>query len=255
MYLIFVDECGYVKKWDSDISIQEQPFYILSAVAIPTTRIDGVYARIRKDIKNLNLPHTYADRLGHGEEIKAKSVDRGETQWGKAPDLRKRVIDAYLNHEEVTYFLVCVHKFRHKEKYSSPEDPSRLASRFLFERFQGFLEDQDAQGLVLVDKNKREEEQQQEHLGQLLTEGSGGIGFSEFYGTFYEWKVDFKNILEVHFGDSRYSLGLQIADFVARYAYSWRKNDAASSYPGWDLIEPRLYRYPSYQGWGLKEFP
>ncbi|MBT9260253.1 MAG: DUF3800 domain-containing protein [Clostridiales bacterium] len=255
MYLIFVDESGYVKNWDSDTSIHEQPFYILSAVAIPTTQIDSVYTRIRQRIKELHLPHTSADQLGHGEEIKAKSIDKGEGHWGKDPELRTRVRDSYLNQEEATYFLVCVDKSRHKKNYSSPEDPSRLASRFLFERLQGFLEEQNAQGFVLVDKNKREEEQQQEYAAQLLTEGSGGIAFSKFYGTIYEWRLEFKNILEVHFGDSRHSLGLQIADFVARYAYSWRKAGKPSDYPGWSLILPRLYKYPNHVGWGYKEFP
>lgn len=255
MYLIFVDECGYAKDWAEDSEILKQPFYILSAVAIPTTNIDSVYTRIRQRIKELHLPHTNADQLGHGEEIKARSIDRGEGHWSKEPELRTRVIDSYLNQEEAIYFLVCVDKLRHKKNYPSPENPSRLASRFLFERLQGFLGEQNAQGFVLVDKNKREEEQQQEYAAQLLTEGSGGIAFSECYGTFYEWSLKFMNILEVHFGDSRHSLGLQIADFVARYAYSWRKADKPSHYPGWSLILPRLYKYPNHVGWGYKEFP
>lgn len=255
MYLIFVDECGYVKNWDSDTSIHEQPFYILSAVAIPTTQIDSVYTRIRQRIKELHLPHTNADRLGHGEEIKASSVDRGEDFWNKNPELRDRVRESYLHQQDAIYFLVCVDKQRHKARYSSPEDPSRLASQFLFERLQGFLREKTARGFVLIDANKREEAEQQEFVAHILTKHSGGIAFSKFYGTFYEWSLEFTNILEVHFGDSKHSLGLQIADFVARYAYSWRKAGKPSDYPGWSLILQRLYKYSDHVGWGYKEFP
>lgn len=255
MYLIFVDECGYAKDWASDSEIREQPFYILSAVAIPTTQIDSVYNRIRQWIKNLNLPHTNADRLGHGEEIKASSVDRGKDFWKRFPQHRDRVRESYLRQQDATYFLVCVDKQRHKAQYSSPEDPSRLATRFLFERLQGFLREQSTQGFVLIDANKREEAEQKELVAGLLTKHSSGIGFSKFYGTFYEWSLEFTNILEVHFGDSRHSLGLQIADFVARHAYSWRKAGKPSNYPGWSLILPKLYKYPNHVGWGYKEFP
>lgn len=255
MYLIFVDESGYDKNWDSDNKILEQPFYILSAVAIPTTKIDIVYTQIRQSIQELPLPHTNADRFGHGEEIKASSVDRGEDFWKKNPELRDRVRKSYLDQQDAIYFLVCIDKQRHKARYPSPEDPSRLASRFLFERLQGFLREQVAQGFVLIDANKREEAEQREFIAHLLTEHSGGIAFSRLYGAFYEWRLEFTNILEVHFGDSKHSLGLQIADFVARVAYSWQKEGTPPDYPGWRLILPRLYNYPNHEGWGYKKFP
>lgn len=253
MYLIFVDECGYVKDWNNEARMSEQPFYVLSAVAIPATQIHSVYNRLCQSIKELSPPSTNVDKLGRGEEIKARSVDRGEAFWSDLA-LRKGARESYLNQQDAIYFVVCIDKQRHRTRYPSPEDPSQLAVKFLFERLQSFLREQNAQGFVLVDKNKREEAEQ-EYTAQLLTEGSSGIAFSKLYGTFYEWHLEFTNILEVHFGDSRHSLGLQIADFVARHAYSWRKGGKSPNYPGWSLIEPRLYRYPFYEGWGYKEFP
>lgn len=259
MYLIFVDECGYVKNWDSDDNIRKQPFYILSAVAIPTTKIHIVYTKIRQSIKELDLPNTNADQLGRGEEIKASSVDRGDGFWKNNPELRDRVRKAYLDQQDASYFLVCIDKEHHKARYTSPytppEDPYRWASRLLFERLQGFLREKDAQGFVLIDANKREEPEQREFVAHLLKEHSSGIAFSRLYGVFYEWRLEFTNILEVHFGDSKHSLGLQIADFVARIAYSWRKEGKPPNYPGWELILPRLYKYPNHKGWGYKEFP
>jgi len=255
MYVVFVDESGYEKNWSSSKAIQQQPFYVLAGVAMPSDRIADIYESIRGIIRGLNLPKTNADMLGKGEEIKASSVDKGDGFWQNNPGLRDGVRKGYLDQQDVTYFVVCIDKQRHEAQYSSPYDPTHLAAQFLFERLQGFLSEKQTSAFVLIDANKREEQEQRSLLTRLLTSGSRGVALSKFYGVFYEWWLQFTHIVEVQFGNSKHSLGLQIADFAARHAYSWRKSDKDPSYPGWDLIEPRLYRYPSYQGWGYKEFP
>lgn len=254
MDLIFLDECGYVKNWSEDKAIDEQPFYVLAAVAIDATRVQGVYEQIRQEIKKLSLPGVQADRLGRGEEIKARQVDRGDDPF-KNPEHRNLVRSIYLGQDAI-YFVACIRKRDHKKRYPNAQDPSQLALRFIFERVQPFLKERGVSGLVLVDKNKRDERQQQEYSAGLLTGGSTGFAYNQFYDTFYEWKIDFENIIEIHFGDSRYSLGLQIADFVARHVYSWRKEGQPPDYPGWNIIKQRLYRRRGrYKGWGYKEFP
>ncbi|MBX6349949.1 MAG: DUF3800 domain-containing protein [Clostridia bacterium] len=255
MYLVFIDECGYARNWRNRQAIQQQPFYVLAGVAMHFDRIADIYESIRKSIRGLNLPKTEADMLGRGEEIKASLVDKGDGFWRHNPRLRNGIRKGYLNHQDVTYFVVCINKQRHKAQYSSPDDPTDLAVKFLFERLQGFLDEKQTFALVLIDANKREEQKQRTWIEGLLAAGSSGIALSKFYGIFYHWSIQFKRIVEVHFGDSKDSLGLQIADFVARHAYSWRNSDRDASYPGWDLIEPRLYKYPNHGGWGYKEFP
>ncbi|MEJ5349811.1 MAG: DUF3800 domain-containing protein [Desulfosoma sp.] len=255
MYVVFVDECGYEKNWSSSTAIQRQPFYVLAGVAVPFDRIADIYVSIREIIRGLNLPKTNANMLGKGEEIKASSVDKGDRFWQSNPGFRDGVRKGYLDLQEVTYFVVCINKQRHKAQYSSPYDPTHLAAQFLFERFEHFLSGKQTSAFVLIDAMKREEQEQRRWLTRILMSGSGGVALSKFYDDFYVWSLQFTRIVEVNIGNSKYSLGLQIADFVARLAYSWRKSDKDHSYPGWDLIEPRLYRYPSYQGWGYKEFP
>lgn len=255
MYLIFVDECGYQPNWSSDKAIRDQPFYVVSAVAMLSSTLPDIYTNIRSRIAQLNLPKTQADALGRGEEIKAHSVDKGEGFWGKNQYLRDAVREIYLNLTEVTYFLVCINKKELRNRYSQPEDPATLSLQFLLERLQGFCQENNETGYVLIDLNKRREAEQRGFLSGLLRWGSGGIAVSKFYGYMYEWKLKMSNIVEIHFGDSKYSLGLQIADFVARHAYSWRRNNKDPDYPGWNYIEPRLYKYPNPQGWGYKEFP
>lgn len=255
MLLVFVDECGYEKKWNKPKSIQQQPLHVVGAIAINSNDLGQVYDTIRNKATKLQLPRTNAHLLGKGEEIKASSIDRGEGFWADNQQLRDAVRTIYLDHNEVTYLVVCVDKVCHMNKYSYPEDPSDLALRLLLERIQGFSRENNEKALVLIDSNKREEVAQRGKLSWLIRWGSRGFGISRFYGTFYEWKLEMTNILEIHFGDSKYSLGLQIADFVARHTYSWRKNDKRQNYPGWEFIQPRLWRYPNHHGWGYKEFP
>lgn len=256
MYCVFVDECGYQKNWDRPDKIEEQPVYVVAAAAISSESLAERYSSIRNAVASLNLPGKDPSNLGRGEEIKAASVDRGVGFWHENPRLRDSVRKIYLDLEDVTYFVVIVDKKLHKQRYgNNAQDPSQLALKFLLERIQGFLNENQEQGMVFIDGNKREEAEQRGFLGNLLKRGSGGIAIGKYVATIYEWRLDLRDILEIHLGDSKHSLGLQIADFVARHAYSWWKNGKNSSYPGWKFTEPRLYRYPNHLGWGLKVFP
>ena len=255
MFLVFVDECGYAANWRKEIS--KQPFHITAAVAIPSNILQDAYNRLRAALKRLSLPYTDVDTLGKGEEIKAAAVDRGDDFWRNHPSLRDAVRRAYLDQPEgITYLAVCIDKHKHLDQYGDyAKDPADLALKYLLERIQGFLSDRHKQGFVLIDSNKREERKQRNFLGRLLKHGSRGFAISQFWGTIYSWQLKMNNIVEIQFGDSKYSLGLQIADFVARHLYSWRKKGKPLDYPGWPLIEQKLYRYPEYLGWGYKEFP
>lgn len=235
--------------------MRDQPFHVVSAVAIPSDALPNIYTNIRSRIAQLKLPETQADALGRGEEIKADQVDKGDGFWGKNQGLRDAVREIYLNLTEVTYFLVCVDKRAHKIQYFQPKDPATLSLQFLLERLQSFCQENNQTGYILIDLNKRLEAEQRNLLSRLLRWGSGGIALSRFYGEIYEWRLEMSNIVEIQFGDSKHSLGLQIADFVARHAYSWRKKNQDPNYPGWSYIEPRLYKYPKHQGRGYKEFP
>jgi len=257
MYFIFVDESGYHPNWDDENAIKEQPVYVLAAVAVPSGKLAQLYEAIRNGVDQLGLPEINGQALGRGEEIKAKDVDDGKGFWREKSYERERVRQIYLDQQATTYFVVCVDKARHRDRYPSPRDPAHLALQFLLERLQGFLNENNEAGFVLIDANKRLEPELRERSSQLLLEGSWGIAVSRFYEELtYEWHLKMSKILEIHFGDSRYSLGLQIADFVARHTYSWWKSNKDPGYPGWNYIEPRLYRYrKNYHGWGYKEFP
>ena len=92
--------------------------------------------------------------------------------------------------------MVCINKDRHFNQYSDPEDPAILSLKLLVERIQGFAKDQNEQVFVLVDINRQEEAKQRNWLSRLLQRGSSGLG--RLYGTVYEWKLQLKNVIEVH---------------------------------------------------------
>jgi len=254
MYVIYVDECGYQAKWPDEKAMKEQPVYVVSAVAVDAGNVELVYKRIRDGIAQLELPEIDARSLGKGQEIKARAVDKGDGFWSKRSDLRAKVRELYLNQAAVTYFVVCIDKVRHYEKYQDPENPANLGLQYLLERIQGFLKEHEEQGLIIIDATPRIEPQR-EFLRELLLEGSWGIAISRFYGIPYEWRLEMENIIEIHFGNSLDSLGIQIADFVARHTYSWWKSGKRQDYPGWNYILPKLWKYPNHEGWGYKEFP
>ncbi|MCI4463279.1 MAG: DUF3800 domain-containing protein [Caldisericum sp.] len=255
MYLIFVDEAGYTPGW-SNVNLNdlnEQPVYVVSGVAIKENCIQSVYDSIINKLKQLNITGIDISKLGKGEEIKAKEVDRGEGIWRHYFDLRDEVRKIYMDHDNVIYFAVCIDKKRHITQYFEPENPEYLALRFLLERVQGLLNDQNELGLVVIDFNRRIEQDQRKFVSELLIEGSQ-IKISNFL----EFRLQLDRIIEFYFCDSQNSLGLQIADFVARHIYSWWKKGKNPNYPGWCYIEKRLYKPPtrtSYYGWGYKEFP
>jgi|GEM_PF-1117712 len=259
MYMVYVDECGYQPKWDEGTAMQDQPVHVMAAVALASENVEPVYTAIRDGISQLRLQdldqNITPEALGRGQEIKARIIDRGDGFWSNHQELRHDVRKIYLDHSYATYFVVLIDKRRHHSQYSNPSDPAYIGLQYLLERLQGFLKAHEQHGFILIDANKQLEDQQRRFLSELLVDGSRGTSYSKVYGDYYDWYIKFNKVIEIHFGDSKYSIGLQIADFVARHAYSWWKEGKRADYPGWNFIEPRLWKYPHYHGWGYKEFP
>ena len=256
MYMVFIDESGFDFKWEE--TIEEKPFYVLAAVAIPMENLPEVYKNIRSSLEDLHIPGLDAKMIGIGQEIKAKDVDSGSGYWRNNKEHRDKVRDLFLGvvkKHSGTAFVITVDKQAHLDRYVSPIDPDKLSLQFLLERVQGFLVDQNSYAVCTFDKTSREKILL-EHAEELIKHGSTVVYWSNFYGTFVEKNIELSRILEFHMQDSKNSLGLQIADFFARYTYSWRKKGKDHTYPGWVLIEESLYRRAgTINGYGYKEFP
>lgn len=78
MKIIYIDESGYTKNWEENIS--EQPWYTLSAVIIPANLVGKASTVLKQDVKKLNIPWQEKP-IGEGFEIKAKEISQGKNYW------------------------------------------------------------------------------------------------------------------------------------------------------------------------------
>ncbi len=90
----------------------------------------------------------------------------------------------------------------------------------------------------------------------LITTGSHGSGFSEYYQQYYEFSVQIDRVVELAVGVSEYSLGLQIADFFATFAYQYYRAGRPKKCGWWKTLCASLRQQGGrYEGYGLKTFP
>ena len=92
--VIFLDETGFAPDWQS--SIEDRPFYVLSAVMIPAMAIPDLYADARAKVSGIGI-RGHTSPLGLGFEIKAKEVAQGSGWWQKHPEQRAAIRDLMLS--------------------------------------------------------------------------------------------------------------------------------------------------------------
>ena len=256
MQMIFLDESGYSRDWKKQID--EQPFYVLSAVCLPMSNIPAAYDRLRGEIGRLDLPGQKRP-LGRGFEIKARDIAQGIGWWRAHNDERNQVRDLFLSFpqkESGTAFVVVVNKEAHLSQYAFPENPCLLSFQFIFERIEMYLKDCDEFGYCIYDQNERLEQDLQEHANWLLTEGSSGIYYSQLWNDVFEFSLPIQRIIELSFGSSANSIGLQVADFFSSMTNSYYKSGKPENCGWWNLLTKSLHRKSErLLGIGLKEFP
>lgn len=251
-----MDESGYSFNWEADLD--NQPYYVLSAVCFPSEQLLLAYQKIRCEISDLNL-EGIAQPLGQGFEIKARDVSIGSSYWKTHDDERNAVRDILLTAPKKyggTAFVVVINKLSHRECYAHPADPYQLSLGFIFERLQMYLSDISDYGICIYDQNKRLENILQNAAVALIREGSELIYFSRFYNSVVIKTFPIDRIIEFSLGRSENSIGLQVADFFATMAYTYVKDGKPSPCGWWDELESSLHRKDGkLQGVGYKEFP
>ncbi len=256
MQLIFLDESGYSRNWKRQIN--EQPFYVLSAVCLPVGNVPAAYQRLSTEIGEMNLPGQQQP-LGRGFEIKARDIAQGSGWWRNHNDERNQVRGLFLSfpqQEGGAAFVVVVDKAAHLDRYAFPENPYLLSLQFIMERLQRYLDDCDDYGYCVYDQNDRLTKCLQEHTDLLLAEGSRGVYFDQLWGEFFEFILPIERIIELSFGNSKSSIGLQVADFFATMTNTYYKSGKPANCGWWNLLTQSLYqRNGRLLGIGLKEFP
>jgi hypothetical protein len=256
MQVIFMDESGYSFDWKKDLD--KQPYYVLSAVCLPSKGLHTVYQKIRNEVSNLCLEG--ADRpIGQGFEIKARDVATGSGYWRAHKKERDKIRNIMLTAPKKcggTAFVVVIDKQAHLNRYVNPSDPYLLSLRFIFERLQMYLREIDDHGICIYDQNERIANALQSTAADLIREGSELSYFDRFYELVVTESLQIDRIIEFSLSRSENSIGLQIADFFATMTYTYVKDGKPSRCSWWDKLKSSLHRKGRrLQGVGYKEFP
>jgi len=236
MYIAFVDEAGYAKgDWASG-DLNEQPIFVHAAVIVKCEDLNKLYTSIKTQINKLLEPEhgsrfkDWVEGLGIGNEIKARNVDRG-SELGAFKHVREELVSTFLYPEDslFTSIVVAVHKKEHlEERGDKAFELYAWALRLLSERVHYYVNRRSSKTLLVLDSTPEEGNYLQE-LESLIKIGSIIYPKNKPFD-FIRVKLD--SISDIYFGNSKYSLGLQIADFYARFAYSALKR-GDPTYPGW----------------------
>lgn len=256
MYLVYMDESGYVpRNWSSKEALDQQPFYVAAAVLIEAEKLFEIYKHIQDKLTTSGaLEPKVCSLLGKGVEVKASWVERGEKVFQNVSEEKRREIaEVYLD-VNATYIAAVIDKVKHKERYAHPDEPHDMAMQFVIERIAYFLKDKKASAILFIDQNSSEEESQKANLNAWFKRGISGTRRDDLGMGEEVWSVQIEDVKEVHFGDSKYSMGLQIADFLARAIYSYERGKSFFK-PLWQTIETRFRDYPNHFGRGFKRFP
>ncbi|MGI8906807.1 MAG: DUF3800 domain-containing protein [Candidatus Sumerlaeaceae bacterium] len=257
MEMIYLDESGYCFDWKTNH--EEQPYYVLSAVCISADKLDGCSMQLRQEVADLKVPGANPP-LGRGFEIKAKLIEQGSGHWNKNPVDRQKIRKAMLTTASTfgaRSILVVVDKPLLLSTYRDyARDPYLLAYTMMLERIQKFLERNGQLGVIVYDHNQRIATELNNTAADLATNGSN-IQYLDFYTNLpstTQLKID--RIVEFTFSDSKYSVGLQIADYFATRTSSLMKKGHAFNDVHWgefwhclDSVSQKV------KGIGIKVYP
>lgn len=257
MYVAYLDESGYQYNWDANI--HDQPFYVLSVVCLPADRLSDAYTAARLMVQEAGAATTISGVLGKGTEIKASDIARGLGPWKDNTPARNAVREGYLSIPSAyggTVIVVVVDKQAHKDKYPHPNNPYLLALRYGMERLEWVLRRNDSYAICIYDQNTRLQADINTETAALLAQGSRIQYVSDFYRDEVVYNHEIEHVLELAHGDSKNSIGLQLADFFATMTYQYFKGGCQPSCDWWRTLKAQLDRKNgALKGYGLKLVP
>ncbi|NLD66831.1 MAG: DUF3800 domain-containing protein [Crenarchaeota archaeon] len=220
MYLLFLDASGH-SEFAPPYGRGKDTYYVLTGVAIQHQQWFTAF----KELHNLCLkyfPKCWAQiEIHYGDLINKRGY------WNTLKDeQRKEFADSVFSiiaQLNPTLFAMVIHKTKHFEAYTTPEHPKQLAVRYMASRFSKFLQRRKESGIMIYDSEAVSSDRP---LHDFLTKG-------RFKGLVMQANFDFKpevmfqtqNNLEgiiesIFFIESKYSQGIQLADFCAYAIWS-----------------------------------
>lgn len=246
MFFAFIDESG--------TGGESQPFLVISAVLLPCDGYAVLCGELRKQATN--IIGAVPDPLGLGFEVKASHIFSGKGDWRHRDTQRNELRDLMLGAPAKAggrVILSVVDKAAHEKRYPS-ESPYNRAFRYLYERMQRFLKTAGSHAYCVYDENPRMKQSLQSHSSQLVNQGSQVSFLSQYDGNYYEVTNQLDRIIELVFGDSMHSVGLQLADFFATGTYSYYKSGQSADCGWWELLRASVHM-KGMKGYGIKEIP
>lgn len=237
-YIIYVDESG---DHSLEVVYEEHPVFVLAFCIFKKSD----YARIvAPSVCSLKFDFWGHDSiLLHSHKIRKQKDDF--SILANLPMMQKFMesLNDLISAAPFTIISTIIDKRQLKNRYTSPQNPYHLGLLFCLERASRFLEERGQKAkithLVLEGRGKKEDFDLELEFRRIMDKTPSN-GLAKF---------------DIRFADKRAnSAGLQIADLVAHpigrnYINSLQKNRS------YEILEKKFFRYPAYNGKGLKIFP
>lgn len=158
-------------------------------------------------------------------------------------------LNTLISESEYTIFSSSIDKFSHVRSYVTPFPVYDLCLEFLLERFCFKLNSCNKNGIIVVESRGDRE-------NQLLLDAALHI---IKYGNRYHEPSFFSKIQGIYFNPKRTKNNklsypqLELADLVSYPIHTYVKSDVKSK--EFLSIEPKIYNYPMYKGYGMKIIP
>lgn len=209
MQFIFIDETG---NSGFDLDNAEQPFHILFGVIIEHKLLPTIQNELLHIAKEHYESFDQSDFEFKGFDLyKGKSFNKNK-KVDERIAITEKLLDIFLKYQLKTITII-INKKLLKSKYKNPMHPHQLAFRFMVEKFESYLIENQKFGLMVCDEIKEHEQSLIEDLESFKRQGTS-IGSYD--------NIVPQNILDsVHYVKSHNSWGIQLCDvgtyFVGKY--------------------------------------
>jgi hypothetical protein len=209
MQFIFIDETG---NSGFDLDNEEQPFHILFGVVIEHRTLPTIQNELLRIAKDHYESFDKSDFEFKGFDLyKGKAFNKNK-KVDERIAITEKVFEIFRKYELKTITII-IDKQHLKNKYKNPMHPHQLAFRFMVEKFESYLIENQKFGLMVCDEIKEHEQSLIEDLESFKRQGTS-IGSYD--------NIVPQNILDsVHYVKSHNSWGIQLSDvgtyFVSKY--------------------------------------
>ncbi|WP_342471655.1 DUF3800 domain-containing protein [Metasolibacillus sp. FSL H7-0170] len=161
----------------------------------------------------------------------------------------EKEVNTLMEESEYAVYSFSIDKFAHVRSYITPYPVYNLCLEFLLERYCFALNDDNKNGIIVVESRGKKENQ------ALLDTALKIISC----GNRYHDPSFFSNIKGIYFNpkrtkDKKLSYPqLELADLISYHIHNYVKNNSKSN--EYLLIESKIYNFPDYKGYGMKIFP